>query len=388
MATDIKPYEIKVSPSDVEDLNLRLLKARLPEDEPENDWERGPPIQDIRRIANYWHKSFSWARFEEKLNKLPNYEATISVDGFEPFQLHFLHQKSSSPDAIPLLFAHGWPGSFYEVVKLLPLLGEGKPSFHIVAPSLPNFGFSSGITKRGFGMKQYVETCHKLMQSLGYTKYAAQGGDWGSSITRLLAKHFPESVLAAHINIVVSTPPPDLPASVSYTPSEDAGIKKLQTHQGNRNGYYEIQRQRPNTIGVALADSPVGLLTWIYDKLVSWTDEYPWTDEEVCEWISIYWFSPAGPGASVKIYNEAFKGEWVAHAGIFAPDTKFGFSYFPQEMFRTPNLWNKQIGDVVYEKEHERGGHFAAWEQPEALAGDLQAMFDQNGATYGLFQKE
>ncbi|KAF3025534.1 hypothetical protein E8E14_009533 [Neopestalotiopsis sp. 37M] len=216
------------------------------------------------------------------------------------------------------------------------------------------------------------------MQGLGYTQYASQGGDW--------------SLRAIHLNFIVSTPPP-LTAPVSffrflathvlnwYTPQEASGLQKAQAYQqGDGNGYFEMQKQRPATIGFALADSPVALLAWIYDKLMSWTDDYPWTDSEVCEWVSLYWFSRAGPAASVVIYHDAFQGDVQARADYFNPGTKIGFSYFPKEMFRTPRFWNTQIGDVVFEREHEKGGHFAAWEQPEALADDLRIMFAKNGS--------
>lgn len=249
-------------------------------------------------------------------------------------------------------------------------------------------------------MKQYAETCHKLMQGLGYEKYATQGGDWGSSITRLMGILYPQSLRALHLNLIVATPPP-ITSPIAfvhfllihllnlYTPQEALGLQKAQSYQqGNGNGYFEIQKQRPNTIGVALADSPVGLLTWIYDKLVVWTDSYPWTDDEICEWVSLYWFSRAGPAASITIYHEAFKGELIANAGTFLPNTKVGFSHFPKEMFRTPNLWNKQLGNVVFEKEHDHGGHFPSWEQPEALTADLRTMFVPGGAAYAEFQRK
>ncbi|KAI1500988.1 alpha/beta-hydrolase [Biscogniauxia marginata] len=355
MAMNIVPYYISVLSEDVKSLRQKLLDVRLPETDDENNLERGPSMRDIRRIIQHWHTAL----------------------------------RSSSPDAIPLLFFHGWPGSFY----------ESDPPFHVVAPSLPNFGFSSRIDKPGFGMKQYAETCHKLMQGLGYGQYAAQGGDWGSSSGRILGALYPQSLRALHLNLIVATPPP-LTAPISfvkfltthllnrYTSQESLGLQRAQAFQGDGNGYFEIQKQRPRTIGVALTDSPVGLLTWIYDKLVTWTDEYPWTDQEVCEWISIYWFSRAGPAASIVIYHETFKGDWVSSAATYTQGTKVGFSYFPKEMFRTPSLWNTQIGDVVFEKEHERGGHFAALEQPKALVDDPKVMFKPGGKAIGAFEKK
>ncbi|KAI1460464.1 epoxide hydrolase 1 [Annulohypoxylon moriforme] len=370
----IKPFKVAVPEEDIQKLNQKLLEARLPDGGPDG-WDRGTPLQDIKRISKYWLESFSWRSFEERLNQLPNFETTISVDGFDPIQVHFIHQRSSSPDAIPLLFVHGWPGSFHEIVKCLPLFAEsennGGPAFHIVAPSLPNFGFSSRIEKPGFHLKHYAETCHKLMLALGYEKFACQGGDWGSMICRVLGTLHPKSLFGIHLNLVSGTPPPPTsPFSYLrylitdffgwYTPQEKQGFKSRQNYQEYGSGYFQIQKQSPNTIRFALADSPVGLLAWIYDKLVNWTDEYPWTEEEVCAWVSLYWFSRAGPGASVTIYHE-------------------GFSYFPKELMGTPRFWNRRLGDVIFEKEHEKGGHFAAWEQPEALVGDLRVMLGPGG---------
>ncbi|KAI0161744.1 Alpha/Beta hydrolase protein [Hypoxylon sp. FL1284] len=394
---NVLPYRIDVPSSEIEWLNQRLLTSKVP-DLFEADWERGPPTEDVKRISKYWREEFSWRSFEKRLNELPQYETTVTLGGFKPFQVHFIHQRSKSPDAIPLIFVHGWPGSFYEVSRILPILAKseqnGGPAFHVIAPSLPNFGFSSRIDSPGFGIRQYAETCHQLMQILGYKQYASQGGDWGSSITLSMGAFHPESLRAIHLNLIAGVPPaPASPfAFISflathflnwYSPKEIDGLKGGKEFQEKGTGYFEIQKTRPNTIGFALADSPVGLLAWIYDKLVSWTDSYPWTPQEVCEWVSLYCFSRAGPAASLVIYHEASKGDWQSRAGISVPGTKMGFSYFPKEFFSTPRASNRRLGDVVFEKEHEAGGHFAAWEKPELLAGDLCAMHGEGGGAHG-----
>ncbi|ETS81748.1 hypothetical protein PFICI_06750 [Pestalotiopsis fici W106-1] len=400
----IREYRVAVPSTAIEELHQKLALSKFPEDSEGGDsWAQGTPSADIRRIAQYWQKEFKWATFEERLNKLPHFETTISLDGFDPIQLHFLHQKSASPDAIPLLFVHGWPGGFFEVTKILPMLtaeknGEPGPEFHIVAPSLPNFGFSSGISKRGFGLRQYTDACHKLMLSLGYERYAAQGGDWGLYITTSIGNLYPESILALHLNFVIALPPPLTQSPLGfvrfltthimnwYTPREQAGLKASQEYQDNGSAYLQIMRTRPQTIGTMLADSPVALLAWIYEKLVAWTDDYPWTDQEVCEWVSLYWFSRAGPAASVNIYYEMFQGDWKAEPGRGLPKAKLGFSYFPKEIAATPRMWNRRLGHVVFEKEHGKGGHFAAWEQPGALVHDLQEMFNPNGPAFHAFR--
>ncbi|KAI0003168.1 epoxide hydrolase 1 [Xylariaceae sp. FL0662B] len=396
--SNIRPFKVAIPEIDIQKLKHKLLESRLP-DGGEDSWDRGTPLGDVKRISKYWRETFSWRSFEERLNQLPHFEATVSVDGFDPFQVHFIHQQSSAPDAIPLLFIHGWPGGFHEVIKCLPLLANsensGGPAFNVVAPSLPNFGFSSRIDSSGFALKQHAETCHKLMLGLGYDRFACQGGDWGSQICRLLGVFYPQSLRAIHLNLIVANPPaPTSPVKFVrflithflnwYTPQEASGLKAARDYQENGNGYMQIQKQRPNTIGIALADSPVALLAWIYDKLVTWTDEYPWTDDEVCQWVSLYWFSRAGPAASVTIYHEAFKGDGPSGAQLVSPSVKMGFSYFPRELFATPRFWNRQIGDVVFEREHESGGHFAAWEKPKVLVDDLRIMFGQGGGAHGL----
>lgn len=234
-------------------------------------------------------------------------------------------------------------------------------------------------------------------------------------ITTSIGNLYPESMLALHLNFVLAMPPPLTKSPLGfvrfltthmlnlYTPQEQAGLKAAKDYQENGGYYLHMMRTRPQTVGAMLADSPVALLAWIYEKLIAWTDDYPWTDQEVCEWVSLYWYSRAGPAASVNIYHEMFQGEWQADTGRAIPKAKLvsetlqletqarlandvdslqGFSYFPKEIAATPRMWNRQLGDVVFEKEQEKGGHFAAWEQPEALVQDLREMFRSDGPAY------
>ncbi|KAI5860071.1 alpha/beta-hydrolase [Durotheca rogersii] len=401
---NIQPYQIAIPQSEVDRLSRKLADARLPREDGEDgdDWERGAPVAPVRRIATYWCESFNWRAFEQELNELPHFEATISVEGFNPFQLHFIHQRSTASDAIPLLFVHGWPGSFLEATKILPALAKSDkddgPSFHVIVPSLPNFGFSGRIDRSGFGLKQYAEALHQLMQGLGYEQYVSQGGDWGYFITRVISAMYPESLVATHLNIQAAMPPTSTsPLAYArfllahllglYGAEDKALLRRSEAFWRTGSAYSTVHRQRPSTIGIALDDSPVGLLAWIYEKLVAWTDDYPWTDEEVCRWVSIYWFSRAGPGASVVIYHEADKGEYVTRESPLTPGVKIGYSYFPKEIFGSPRFWNHRLGDVVFEGRHERGGHFAAWERPEDLVADLRAMFGKGGGAYGVVKQ-
>lgn len=269
------------------------------------------------------------------------------------------------------------PGCFLEVTKLLPILsapGAGKhfPAFEIVAPSLPNFGFSEGTKRKGFGLEKYAETLHKLMQKLGYEKYVTQGGDWGSSITRTMGKLYPTACVASHINMPLGSPPSLTSSPIlalqhlltPYTESEKAGLGRTQWFAKEGRGYYTQQSTKPQTLNYALTDSPVGLLAWIYEKLHDWTDDYKWTDDEILTWVSVYWFSTAGVAAAQRIYYEAI------HSGVsrmltegYIPHVKLGIAHFPKELYVVPKTWNRTLGPVVYESTSDRGGHFAATER-------------------------
>lgn len=362
MASQPSPYTISVPDSALERLKRKLSDADYPDElDTQDQWPYGSPLSDVKRLAKYWESGFDWRKVEGKLNELPNFRKKVTVDGFGDIDVHFVWKKSSNPNAIPLLFSHGWPGSFVEVTKLLPLLEagekEGKPSFHIVAPSLPNFGFSQRINKPGFALSQYAETCHRLMQDLGYDKYTTQGGDWGYYITRVMGVLYPSHVLASHINMIRASPPtfasqPALAlqhALTPYTKAELDGIKRSDWFLDQGQAYRILQATKPQTISYAFADSPVTLLAWIYEKLVDWTDEYPWTDDEILTWVSIYWFSAAGPNAHVRIYYEAQHNptkqvpnrdraaQWVDHV-------KLALAYFPKELSVVPRVWGKTLG--------------------------------------------
>ena len=400
--TEVEPLTIHVSDEKLNELKQKLAVATFPSELEETEWTYGVPLEEVKRLTTYWRDKFDWRAQEARINSLPNFHTKIQVPGgFEPLDIHFVHQKSANENAIPLLFSHGWPGSFLEVTKILPLLvdppddgsnGSRLPSFHVVAPSLANFGFSSGTKKKSFGLKQHAEICHQLMQRLGYTQYVTQGGDWGTMITRIMALMFPSSVKATHINMVrghkpkmTSNPVLYMQHALSpYTAAEEAGFERTKWFHRDGSGYNIEQATKPQTIGYSLTDSPVGLLAWIYEKLHDWTDGYPWSEDEVCTWISIYYFSTAGPAASVRLYYESMHPtasnpynrtrteEWIG--GV-----KLGLSWFPRELDVLPKTWGRTMGPVVFEGSHDKGGHFAAWERPEILVDDLRKMFGKGG---------
>lgn len=290
----------------------------------------------------------------------------------------------------------------------------------MVAPSLPNFGFSQGASKSGFGVAQYAEAMHKVMINLGYDKYSelihlsrfeifywfltskrtvSQGGDWGYKVTRFIGILFPQHCLASHLNMVLAKPPKLAKHPLLYfqdrfiprTEVEKAGLKRTDWFAKEGAGYNVLQTTKPSTIGHALADSPVALLAWIWEKLHDWADDYPWTDDEILTWVSIYQFSTAGPAASARIYYEVQqpnKHESYSNKVFdYNPEVILGLSYFPQDIFVPPRAWGRTLGPVVFEANHTEGGHFAAHEKPELLAGDLKKMFDSAGGASSVAKR-
>ncbi|KAF5382510.1 hypothetical protein D9615_003064 [Tricholomella constricta] len=397
------PFTIAVPDFQLSVLQQKLALATFPDELDDAGWTYGVPLADVKRLVKRWKDSYDWRKHEAALNtELPQFTRDIDVEGFGTLNIHYVHKKSEVDNAIPLLFVHGWPGSFIEVRKILPLLVEPSqdhPSFHVVTYSLPGYGFSAAPTRKGFGITQHAEVGHKLMLALGYDEYVTQGGDWGHFITRRIAHlHGPKHSKAWHTNMVIGTPPSlttrpllilsyllsSLPL-LSYSARDKAGFARTQWFRTSGQGYFAEQSTRPQTLGYALADSPVGLLVWIYEKLVEWTDGYPWDDDEVLTWVSIYLFSRAGPAASLRIYYEAVHptdgfGSFPAVERTTIP---VGYSHFPKELVVLPRSWTK-TSNVVFESEHESGGHFAAHEKPQELVGDLRKMFGRGGGAFGV----
>ncbi|KAF5004393.1 hypothetical protein FDECE_9113 [Fusarium decemcellulare] len=361
----IRPYTICVPEDKIQDLKERLRLAKFPPpSELTDSWDYGAPVSDVKRLAARWCDGYDWRAAEAKLNKLPHFMTQIPVDGYGELDIHFIHQKGQAKNSIPLLFCHGWPGSFFEAIKILPLLiaEKGGLSFTVVVPSLPNFGFSSGPNKPGFGMPQYAETLHKLMLELGYNQYA-------------------------HPPSLFRNPWQFFRYLLPRTKAEKEGLARCEWFEGEGFGYCIQQSTRPTTVGLAWADSPVALLSWIYEKLHDWTDNYPWEDDEILTWISIFQFSTAGSEASARIYFEMEHPEPSRQHLDWVPDVKLGLSYFPRDLIVLPKCYGRTLGPVVFENVHERGGHFAAHELPEELAEDVRAMFGRGGGAFGVTKR-
>ncbi|TFK52705.1 alpha/beta-hydrolase [Heliocybe sulcata] len=385
-----QPFQISVSNEDLELLRKKLDLIRFPDELENVGWDYGVPFEDMKRLVTRWRDSYDWRAHEAELNKLPHFTRDIETDAFGTLNVHYIHQRSTQEHAIPLLFVHGWPGSFMEACKILPLLtGESPdhPSFHVVVYSLPGFGFSEAPRKPGFAIAQYAEAM-------------TQGGDWGQRVTRRMATLYaPKHVKAWHTNFTHTDAPNfvrnPLTASAHlahtssaipyspYTEFEKKGLERNQWFEDNQAGYYTEQNTQPQTLGYGLADSPAGLLAWIYEKLVLWSDKYQWEDDEVLTWISIYWFSRAGPAASLRIYYEAHHAEDIFNQP-YVGGCPMGVSYFPAELFLAPKSWMQATGNLVFTAQHESGGHFAAHEKPEVLVDDLRKMFGKGGPAFGV----
>ncbi|KIY50444.1 alpha/beta-hydrolase [Fistulina hepatica ATCC 64428] len=387
-----QPFFISVSDEELAQLQARLKLTRLPDEIDEAGRDYGEPLADIRRLVTRWQNGYDWRVHEAALNaELPQFTRDIEIDGFSAMNIHYVHKKSTVQGAIPLLFVHGWPGSFIEVRKILPLLTAASPehpSFHVVALDLPNYGFSEGPKKRGFDLSKYGEVAHKLMLALGYDEYVTQGGDWGSIITLLIAyKYGGKYIKAYHSNMPIAHPDLSLPTT-AYTPAEQQRLGGLEDYRNKEFGYFKIQASKPQTLAYSLSDSPVGLLAWIHEKLVTWGNDYVWDDDEVLTWVSIYWFSRAGPGASVRTYYETTNGGIIPLPAIPKEplSVPIGYSFFVGELMRPPRAWYLKNGNVVLEGDHDEGGHFAAYQTPKLLSGDLFAMFGKNGGAYGVVE--
>ncbi|KAF7299505.1 EHN domain-containing protein [Mycena indigotica] len=394
------PFVVAVPDTALNELRQKLALSRLPDEIDEAGWTYGVPLSDIRRLLQRWQEGFDWRAHEEQINaELPQFTRDIDVEGFGTLNIHYVHQKSQRVDAIPLLFVHGWPGSFLEVRKILPLLVDAPPehpAFHVVALSLPGFGFSEAPKKKGFKLDQYAEVGNKLMIALGYSEYVTQGGDLGFSITRRIAqKHGSQNAKAWHTNFPIAHQPPFWGSMLAYirsaitpwSPFEKAGRARTFWFVTKGRGYYHAQSTKPQTLGYSLADSPVGLLAWVYEKLVEWTDNYAWEDDEgalLLAWVTSYYFSRAGPAASLRIYYELHHGEEQFPPPSQAPKIPFGTSFFPKEVAIAPRTWTRPLGNCVFEAEHTKGGHFAAHEVPELLVDDVRKMFGKGGPAFGV----
>lgn len=370
--SEIKPFTLTVHDTDLADLHLRLDIARWPEKEPVGDWSQGTPLGALRELCEYWRHGYDWRRCEARLNNLGQF--TTEIDGLD---IHFLHVRSSREDAIPLIITHGWPGSVIEFLDVIPKLTEPESgqAFHVVAPSLPGFGFSGKPEQTGWGVEKIASTWAELMDRLGYERWVAQGGDWGSAVTTAIGAQAPKGCAGIHVNMPIGRPTEEDMAQP--TPEELKALQALQHYQEWDSGYSKQQSTRPQTVGYGLVDSPVGLAGWIFEKMWAWTDNdgSPFdalSKDQILDNIMLYWL-PATGASSARLYWESFARFGEGEVAIPA-----GASQFPKEIIPAPRKWaERRYTNLVYWNDVAKGGHFAAWEQPELFVSELQTCFSK-----------
>lgn len=370
----MKQTTVSFSDEQINDLRLRLSMRRMPEKETVDDWSQGIPLHYLEELASYWETRYDMRRLENRINAFPQFSSRLN-----DIDIHFIHIRSKETQARPLILHHGWPGSIVEFLEVILKLvdpvahgGSEKDAFHVICPSLPGYGFSGKPSKAGCGVEKIAKISAQLMQKLGYTEYFAQGGDWGSAITSELSK-IDEHCKAIHLNML--TPASAPPISDRPTQSELDAIASMKFYARWDSGYSQQQRTRPQTIGYSLVDSPVGLLAWIVEKFHAWTDcdghpENALSRDLMLDNVMVYWMNATG-ASSARLYWESFG---TLNTENFSKPT--GVTVFPKEIVRVPRHWaEKHYTNIQYWNEVEKGGHFAAFEQPTIFVKELRAFF-------------
>jgi microsomal epoxide hydrolase len=387
---DVEPFRIAVPDADVEDLRRRIRAARWPDQMSDSGWSYGTNLDELQPLASYWADGYDWRAHEAELNSFPQFLTTIQGPSgpaerdSKGQRVHFLHVRSPHDDALPLVLSHGWPGSITEFTKLIgPLTdptahgGDAADAFHVVVPSLPGYGFSGPTTAPGWDVRRIGAAWAELMAGLGYERYGAQGGDWGSMISRHLGDLDPDHVVGVHVNMMTATPPGEPDDLADLTEREAAGMARAQDYFTTGSGYVAIQSTRPQTLAYGLVDSPVGLLSWIFEKFWAWTDNDgrvfdAVSRDELLTNVSIYWFTKTG-GSSARLYYESLGSGAVRVPAL--TKVPLGVANFPAEIISARRRWVERDNNLVHWSEFDRGGHFAALEEPDLLVDDIRTFF-------------
>jgi len=371
----ITPFRIAIPDRDLDDLRERLRRTRWPEREPVDDWSQGIPLEYLKDLCRYWLEEYDWRASEARLNTFPQFRTELDGLG-----IHFLHVRSREPDALPLIITHGWPGSIVEFHKVIgPLTdpsahgGDPADAFHVVCPSLPGYAWSDKPSRTGWGGGRIASAWAELMGRLGYDRYAAQGGDWGALVTSYLGQQDVDHVAGIHLNMVIALPDPA--TMDDLTEREQSAIASFEYYDRWDSGYSKEQSTRPQTLGYGLLDSPAGQCAWIIEKFWAWTDcdgdpANVLTRDEMLDNVMLYWVPGTG-ASSARLYWQSFRD---FNADPITVPT--GCSIFPREIFRPSRRWaEKRFTDLRYWNELDKGGHFAAFEQPETFVNELRACF-------------
>ncbi len=372
--SEISPFRIEVDDAELADLADRLARTRWPEPATVDDWSQGVPLEYVQTLCDHWATRYDWRARAAQLNTFPQFRTEIDGLG-----IHFLHTPSKAPDALPLVMTHGWPGSIIEFLQVIgPLTdpaahgGDAADAFHVVCPSLPGYGFSDKPASAGWGVDRTAQAWAKLMARLGYDRYGAQGGDWGSAVTTRLAVIDASHVTGIHLNMVTAGPGRDI---ADLTEEERAALAAMQHYDERDSGYAKQQSTRPQTIGYSLLDSPAGLCAWILEKFWSWSD----TDgdpvaalgaDRLLDNVMLYWLTRSG-ASSARMYWESFGTRYRDQVEV-----PTGVSVFPKEIFRPSRRWaERRYANIVHWEELDRGGHFAAFEQPALFVDQVRKAF-------------
>jgi pimeloyl-ACP methyl ester carboxylesterase len=369
---DVTPFTVDIADEQIEDLQQRLRNTRFPEPETVENWEQGIPLQYVQDLCTYWADDYDWRDREQKLNRFPQFTTQL-----DDLNIHFIHARSSHDNALPLVMTHGWPGSVVEFMKVIePLTNPDDPAdaFHVVCPSLPGYGWSDKPSTTGWGTPHIARAWTELMARLGYDRYVAQGGDWGAMVTSFIGAVDADHCAAIHLNMIIA--PPSKEMRENLTEREQQALADYGYHQRWGVGYSTQQSTRPQTLGYSLVDSPAGQMAWIVEKFWQWTDcdghpENVLTRDEMLDNVMLYWLPGTG-ASSGRLYWESFNsGEF---AKVVVPTC---VSSFPKEIFRPSRRFAEPHYDIRYWNELDKGGHFAAFEQPDLFVNELREAFRQ-----------
>ncbi len=373
----MREFRVDIAEAQLDDLRERLARTRWPEAATVDGWTQGVPLDYARELCAYWAQSYDWRRCEAELNALPQFRTQLDGDGDDALDIHFLHVRSPHEDATPLLLTHGWPGSvveFLDIVTDLTEPADPREAFHVVAPSLPGYGFSAKPTVPGWGVERIATAWAQLMDRLGYRRWGAAGGDWGSIITTALGVAAPAGLAGIHLTMPSAPEPPEGTVA-PLTAAERAALADRATFQRLGTGYSKEQSTRPQTLGYGLLDSPAAQCAWIVEKFWDWTDcaghpENAIARDRLLDNVMLYWLPGTG-ASSARLYWESFRG--LRTDPVTVPT---GVSVFPHEISRPPRSWvERRYTDLRYWSEQKAGGHFASLEQPDRYAAELRAFF-------------
>ncbi|MFD0742725.1 epoxide hydrolase family protein [Phytohabitans flavus] len=387
---EIRPFQVAIPEADVADMRQRAAATRWPGPETVSDQSQGVQLQKIQDLVRYWGTGYDWRNIESRLNELPQFMTVLG-----DLDIHFIHIRSPERDAMPLILTHGWPGSILELLKVIgPLTdptmygGRAEDAFDVVIPSMPGYGFSAKPSSPGWDPDRIAQAWDELMGRLGYDRYVAQGGDWGSVIADSMARQAPPGLLGIHVNMpptipaeLVSPINSGLPAPPELTPDERAAYEAMSTFFAKNGAYGVMMQTRPQTLGYGLTDSPAGLAAFMYDRFAQWTfsggdPERSLTKDEMLGDISLYWLTNSAVSAA-QLYWENNNNNFSAAAQRTADiQLPVGVTVFPGEIYRAPRSWTERaFPQLIYYNEVDRGGHFAAWEEPGIFSEELRSAF-------------